>query len=359
MMDTTESYSRPAIATCFTFSVLFFMLFSNSLFAQKDSVNHYNLTLEDSTQVEALLSKILEESNCDFSLSASSSVRQMLYSYHIPPRDTFHHYSPPHGPDTIWIHDTITIQDTLTLQDTLTIVKTEIDSFFMDSSTHRVDTFYADTPQARIDTFYPPTTVVATPQQEDMQAAKDILVQIRQDQQLSAQIEEVVRDMDASDMHRFQQDLEESLQRLHDELKEKERAERLAAREARKTARDKRRADWKKLSKEEKREIVKEEIAAIAEEAGSKVKDGALVIGAGAAASVAVVTAVVVGGVYAIGKGIINAVSDIWNWIDAHFYVRVDLSCAEQRRIRRRRLYVAAVNKQRPLEFYKGGCPGW
>ncbi|MCP4440538.1 MAG: hypothetical protein GY810_16455, partial [Aureispira sp.] len=56
---------------------------------------------------------------------------------------------------------------------------------------------------------------------------------------------------------------------------------------------------------------------------------------------------------------IINTVKAIWNWLGAHFSIKIDLSCAEQRKIKKHRQTMAVLHKHRKAKPYKGNCPGW
>jgi hypothetical protein len=208
------------------------------------------------------------------------------------------------------------------------------------------------------------------PTQSTVETAQEVLKKIMEDQDLTELIKETVKDMSAEELRGFRKDLQGSIADMNDELKreqnekvleelEAKREAQKIAKEARKQLREEQKAVWDTLSKEERQELVKAKVAQIAYETGTTLKDGALAVGMVMGAGLAAVGGIIAQGVIAIGQGIINAASAIWNWIDEHFYVRIDFSCAKQRKMRKKRKYTKMVKKQRPIVQYTGGCPKW
>ena len=196
----------------------------------------------------------------------------------------------------------------------------------------------------------------ATPTSDDIAFSQEVLKKIIQDRDLSELIRETVNEMSADELNDFKKDLNKEFLEIKNELTlekarrkiaelEAKKEEQLARRERHKEQKE----NWKVLSKEERKELI-------------KAKATVLAYGAAAAAGTAGLAVVGVGailgaGVLAIGKGIIRAPIEIWNWLDDHFYVKIDLSCATQRQIRAYRM--THNYKPRPIKKYSGHCPGW
>ncbi|MCP4439569.1 MAG: hypothetical protein GY810_11555 [Aureispira sp.] len=211
------------------------------------------------------------------------------------------------------------------------------------------------------------------PTPQDVEAAQEILKKVMQDKDLTELIQETVQNMSSREIKEFRKEIGENVRDMNQQLK-KERANRIVIELGAKRARlKKEREDRKKareefneardtMSKEEKKELIKARLAQIAEGTGTALKYGGAVIGGvGAAAGlgVAAIGFILGKGIIAIGKGIIKTAKAIWNWIDAHFYIKIDLSCAEQQKIKKHKKTMAVLNKKRKAKPYKGHCPGW
>jgi hypothetical protein len=236
---------------------------------------------------------------------------------------------------------------------------------------YRTDTIYIN----RTDTIYLPTTDTIymyqeIPGQEEVKAANLILQKIMEDEDLTALIQEIVKNMSSEEIKEFRKGIQDRVKDMDIELKQEQARKRVAeleakrldqklAREAKKQLRKERKEAWDSLTKEEKKELVQEKVALIAAETGEVLKTGAIAVGAVVGLSLVAVGGIVAQGIIAIGKGIINTAKAIWNWIDDHFYIRIDLSCAQQRKIRKNRRYRAVVSKPRTVVKYRGQCPGW
>lgn len=228
----------------------------------------------------------------------------------------------------IYIHDTV-------------VVKEPSDTVFM-GNLSTPDTVFMEAPAANA---------------QDMMVAKENLHKILADRKLKSLIRETIKDMSADELKDFKKEMKEDFKDIQSEMKitqAQKKVEELEAkkeakekeREANKEARQKRKEEWKSLTKEEKKELVRAKTTLVVHETG---------LAAGAAA--ATVGGVVAAGVVAIGTGVIKAPMAIWNWLDERFYVNIDMSCSEQRRLR---AYRKSHNYHPPkVKKYRGHCPGW
>ncbi len=319
-----ESFSpyfsfSPKVSLLFT--VLFTLCFFHISPAQVDSsfstVTTYSVS-SYSSKVEILYQKMVEKTDCPTLLTYAEFYA--LFSYYDKPKT-----------DTVYIHKTDTIKE------------------------------YINT----------------TPTQDDAKLAKKILEKIIKDKDLTALIKEVVSDMTAKEVAEFRKDLTAAIQEMNQKLKKEQnllivlelgakRERYQKARANRRKARKEKRERYAALTKEEKIKLTKAKIALAAEETAVTLRDAALgsaaavaATGVAAAAVATVVTLIVVKGVIAIGKGLIDSAVAIWNWIESHFFIRIDLTCAEQRRIKKNKRYFAVINKPHKTLFYKGNCPQW
>ncbi len=338
--DNEEGHSRTTIATLVLICMIV-LLGSNSIQAQ--------VTTLDSAQITRLYEQVESSSSCGLGMGAGGFL-SLLFSYSLPEGEydyrasnspsgfNTHTHSHSHSSDTIQLAGTDRYSeriDTVVIKQIDTIVETEI----------------------RVDTFFAPQSQVIVPEEKDILTAENILQAILKDDDLTARLQEVVQDMNAGEVEQFRQELMSTTQDMNQLLKEEKKDKILLERAAAKSARQQRKADWKTLPPEEKKEIIKDEIAAIAATTAEGAAATGAAVGGAAVASVGAVGYIIAKGAIAIGKGIVQTATDVWNWIDSRFHIRIDLSCADQRRIKKRRQYVAVLHKTKPLKYYRGNCP--
>lgn len=294
----------------------------------------------DSTHVEILYRQIIAKTKCtnDFT---SAYLYGLLYSNNSIYSRNYYYNTSSHT--TTWSNNSNSSKKT----------------------TNTPDTVYIREQIVRVDTVLMYQDIA---NQEEVKSAQNILQTILEDGNLTILIQELVSNMSSEEVKNFRKEMLDEIQEMKEVLRQ-EQAQKLVleleakrlryqlASEAAKNLKNKEKMEADSLTKDEKKALVKAKVALATNSALGNGKAGA---------SLAVVGNIVVQGIVAIGKGIIaigkgiaNTAKAIWNWIDDHFYVRIDLSCAEQRNIKKHRTYVAAVNQHKHLVYYKGNCPQW
>jgi hypothetical protein len=198
------------------------------------------------------------------------------------------------------------------------------------------------------------------PSSADVVTAQEVLKKIIKDKDFADIIRATVAEMPAEELEKFQKELNQEFRGVKNELAMEQAKRTVAELEAKKEkalARQKTKKEqkekWKALSKDERKELIKARAKILAYETA----EGAGAVAAAAGGVVMGAGALLAGGILAIGKGIIRSPLAIWNWIEKHFYVKIDLSCEAQQQLRAYRL----VHNYKPAKIkkYKGFCPGW
>lgn len=303
----------------------FFLLFCTQYTTQAQS------TEIDSSQAAKIYQEITQKTDCAGILSPEEFYR-IYYSYPRPTSSHTHSHSYESRQDTIYIYKTDTLKG---------------DTIFR--NTHTRDTIKGDTV----------LVYQELPTQQDIKAAKQVLQQVIEDKDLTDLIKETVASMSSEEIKKFRQELRDDVRNIDQQLRQ-ERANRivieLGGKQAKqKLAKQTQREARDSLSKTEKKELIKAKVALIAEKTGASFGDGAAALSNG----LATIGNVIAKGIIAIGQGIINTAKAIWSWLGNHFSIHIDLSCAQQRKIKKHRQTMAVLHKHQKTKVYKGSCPNW
>jgi len=198
------------------------------------------------------------------------------------------------------------------------------------------------------------------PSSDDVVMTQEILKKIIKDKEFADIIRATVAEMPAEELEKFQQELNQEFRGIKENLAREKAKRTIAELEAKKEKElahqekhKEQKEKWKALSKEERKELIKARAAILAYETADAAGAvaavaGGIVMGAGALLS---------SGILAIGKGIMRSPLAIWNWMENHFYIKIDLSCEMQAQIRAYR----RVHNYKPdkVKKYSGFCPRW